>query len=228
MPVDEVLILACSKKWGGRCVAGISRKTGNWVRPVSNHLHGELYPYHYRVDGHDIEPLDVVGFEHGGQIDDPSQPENVKVGASRWWLTGRVDRTDAAAVLEPHLVNGPALLGNRGSAVTEEQAMRGVDASLALVRPRSTKFHLEPPWEGAGRSRPRAGFELGGEDYDLALTDYLVAPRLMNAGLGTHSLTDLGFDAEADIYLTVSLAEARDDWCTKLVAAVLCLPKKRM
>lgn len=61
--------------------------------------------------------------------------------------------------------------------------------------------------------------------YDLALTDYLVAPALMNAGLGTHELIALGFDAEADVFLTVSLAEARDGWCTKLVAAVLFLPE---
>lgn len=226
MPIDEILILACSKKWGGRCVAGISRKSGSWVRPVSNRSHGELDPYHYRIGGRNIEPLDVVGFEHGGQIDDPSQPENVEVGASRWWLTGRVERADAAAVISPHLVDGPALLGNRGSAVTEEKATRGVDASLALVRPRSTQFHLEPPREGTDRLRPRVSFDLGGEDYDLALTDYLVAPRLMKAGLGAHALTDLGFDAEAAVYLTVSLAEARDGWCTKLVAAVIFLPSE--
>lgn len=225
MPVNEILVLACSKKWGGRCVAGISKRTGDWLRPVSNHPHGELYPYHYRIDGRDTEILDVVGFEHGGGADDPSQPENVEVAASRWWLTGKVDAADAVAVISPHLVNGPTLLGNRGLAVPGEEAMRGVGASLALVRPRSTEFHLEPPRKGTSRPRPRVGFELGGQRYDLALTDYLVAPALMNAGLGTHELIALGFDADADVFLTVSLAEARDGWCTKLVAAVLFLPE---
>jgi hypothetical protein len=211
----------------GRTVRGRNfEKDRRLATAVSNHSHGELYPYHYRIDGRDIELLDVVGFEHGGQIGDPSQPENVEVGASRWRLTGRVDEMDAAAVIAPHLVGGPVLLGNRGSAVTEEEAMQGVDASLALVKPRSTEFRLEPPWRGTSRPRPRVGFELGGQDYDLALTDYLVAPSLMNADPGAHTLTDLGFDVAADVYLTVSLAEARDDWCTKLIAAVLFLPGK--
>ena len=102
--------------------------------------------------------------------------------------------------------------------------MQGVEASLALVRPESPEFRLEPPRQGTGRPRPRAGFELCGQHYDLALTDYVVAPRLMNAGLGSHDLPALRLDDEADIYLTVSLAETRDGWCTKLVAAVLFLP----
>lgn len=227
MPVDEILVLACSKKWGGRCVSGISKRTGGWLRPVSTHSHGELYPRHYRIDGRDIDLLDVVGLEHGGSVGDPSQPENVEVGDSRWWLTGRLDGADASRVVSPHCVDGAALLGNRGLAVPEDEAMQGVEASLALVRPETAEFRLEPPRQGTGRPRPRAGFELCGQHYDLALTDYVVAPRLMNAGTGSHDLPALGLDGDADVYLTVSLAEARDRWCTKLVAAVLLLPKGR-
>ncbi|HET7485438.1 MAG TPA: hypothetical protein VFJ64_08685 [Solirubrobacterales bacterium] len=102
-----------------------------------------------------------------------------------------------------------------------------MEASLALVRPRSTEFCLEQPWPGASRPRPRVGFELGSQHYNLALTDYLVAPRLVAAGIGTHGLEDLGLRADTDVLLTVSLAEPQDGWCTKLVAAVLLLPEER-
>ncbi len=224
MPVEEMIVLACSKKWGGRCVAGISRRTGEWVRPVSNHAHRELYPYHYRIDGRGVDLLDVVGFEHEGPVGDVSQPENVEVGGSRWWRIGKIDPGSAAGILAPYLTHGSVLLGNRGAAVPEEEAMRGVDASLALVRPRDLQFHLEPPYEGASRMRPRVSFELGEQGYDLALTDHLLAPRLVKAGPGAHDFDDLGFDGDADTYLTVSLAEARDEWCTKLVAAAIFLP----
>lgn len=227
MPVDEILVLACSKKWGGRCVAGISRRTGGWLRPVSGHSHGELYPRHYRIDGRDIELLDVVGLEHRGGVGDPSQPENVAVGDSRWWLTGRRNPAEAAPAIAPHVVDGPALLGNRGLAVPEEEAEEGVDASLALVRPERLELRLDPPRQGTSRPRARAAFELRGQRYDLALTDRVVAPRLMNAGPGSHAPADLGFDPDADIHLTVSLAEAREGWCTKLVAAVLFLPEEK-
>ena len=226
MQRDELLVLACSKKWGGRCVAGISRRTGDWLRPVSTRPHGELAARHCEVDGRTIEPLDVVRIEHGDNLNDPSQPENVEVGASRWQLVRRVDPADATRVLSPYVVDGPDLLGNRGTGVPEEEAMRGVDASLALVRPGRVEFSLEPPWPGKNRPRPRVRFDLDGRDYDLALTDYLVAPRLTRLGAGSYGPDDLGLSADSDILLTVSLAEAADEWCTKLVAAVLFLSEK--
>jgi len=102
--------------------------------------------------------------------------------------------------------------------------MQGVEASLALVRPECVEFSLEPPHPGNDRPRPRASFDLDGEEYDLALTDHLVAPRLVAAGIGAYGFADLGLHVDSDVLLTVSLAEARDEWCTKLVAAVLLLP----
>jgi hypothetical protein len=150
----------------------------------------------------------------------------VPVDDSRWQLTGAIDPVDAADVLSPHLVEGPELLGNRGAAMLETEAMEGVDASLALVRPRRVLFRLEPPWEGRGSPRPRVVFTLAGKGYDLALTDYQVAPRLMRAGLGDHDAAELGLAPRAAVCLTISLAEARDGWCTKLVAAVIPLPPR--
>lgn len=220
-----MVVLACSKKWGGRCVAGISRQTHDWLRPVSDRPHRELSSRHYRVDGRDLKPLDIVRVEYGENLGDPAQPENVEVGASPWQLIGRVAPGDAGEVLSPHLVDGPALFGNRGGAVPEKEALRGMEASLALVRPERPEFSLEPPWPGKMRTRPRIRFALGGKGYDLALTDYFVAPRLTKAGLGSHGLADLGLPDDSDLFLTVSLAEPLDGWCTKLVAAVLVIPE---
>lgn len=174
--------------------------------------------------GHVIRPLDVIRIEHAGELDDPSQPENVLVDDSRWQLIGTVDPVDAADVLAPHLVEGPELLGNKGAAMLETEAVEGVDASLALVRPRKVLFRLEPPWKGRGSPRPRVAFALAGKGYDLALTDYQVAPKLMRAGLGDHDAEELGLAPGVALYLAISLAEARDGWCTKLVAAVIPLP----
>jgi hypothetical protein len=225
MPVEEIIVLACSRKWGGRCVAGISLDTGGWIRPVSQPSRNGLEPYYWRIEGREIKPLDVVHLEHEGKLGDPSQPENVLVAPARWRLVKVIDSTDAAAVLAPYLVEGPVLLGNRGTSMVEEKAMDGVEASLALVHPDAITFRLDPPWEGKGNRRPRAAFDLNGESYDLALTDYLASPKLMRAGLGSHETTALGFTPDADLYLTVSLAEARNGWCTKLIAAVIPLPK---
>jgi hypothetical protein len=187
--------------------------------------HKQLIPVHYRIDGRDIRPLDVVRFEHGGSTGDPTQPENVEVEIAPWGMVGRIDPGRAYGELEPVLAPGPSLLGNRGAAVVEATALRGVESSLALVEPTATEFVLEPPREGSSRSRPRAVFYLDSRRYDLALTDYLVRPRLMQMEHGRYELSDLGFDSDDEVLLTVSLAEARDGWCTKLVAAVLLLPR---
>lgn len=227
MPVAEIVVLANSKKWGGRCVAGVSTRDGRWVRPVSSGPHGTLSPRQYRVDGRDLRLLDIVSFEHDGPAGDPSQPENVEVGDSRWWLTGAVDSAEALDHLSPHLIAGPTLLGNRGTAVPEAEASKGVDASLALVRPAEIEFCLDPPLGGTSKPRPRARFNLGGERYDLALTDFLVRPRLLKVGRGAHGLERLGLDPTADVLLTISLAEAREEWCVKLAAAVLILPRRQ-
>jgi hypothetical protein len=225
METDEMLILACSKKWGGRCVAGISRRTGDWLRPVSDRPHRELSSRQYRVDGRNVEPLDIVRFEYGDNLGDPSQPENVEVGPLPWQRAGGVDPTDAGEVLSSHLVDGPELLGNRGAAVPEEEAAHGMEASLALVRPERLELSLEPPRPEKIAPRPRVRFALSGQSYDLALTDYLVAPRLTRAGIGSHELADLGLPVDSDVLLTVSLAEPQNGWCTKLAAAVLILPE---
>lgn len=166
----------------------------------------------------------MVRFEHRGELDDPSQPENVEVAHSRWELIDRIDPEDAYDMLSSHLVEGPALLGNRGAAMPESEASQGVEASLALVEPEEVELCLDPPHDGTSKLRPRVRFELDGQDYDLALTDYLVRPRLLKAGLGCREVADLGLGS-ADVLLTVSLAEAHEGWCTKLVAAVLVLPE---
>lgn len=206
-------------------MAGVSTHDGRWVRPVSSGPHGALYSRQYRVDGRDLRLLDIVSFEHDGPTGDPSQPENVEVGGSRWWLTGTIDPAEAGDRLAPHVVNGPVPLGNRGSAVPEAEALKGVDASLALVRPAEIEFCLASPLEGTSKPRPRARFDLGGQHYDLALTDFLIRPRLLKAGSGTHDLVELGLRPAVDILFTISLAEAREDWCVKLVAGVLTLPR---
>ncbi len=96
-----------------------------------------------------------------------------------------------------------------------------MEVSLALIEPQEVTFSLQHPYEGKSASRPRVSFSLNGRRYNLALTDYSVRPRLMDAGFGDYEPGELGLDAGSKILLTVSLAEPREGWCTKLVAAVM-------
>jgi len=225
VPTAEIIVLANSKKLGGRCVAGISTRSGRWARPVSRLPNGKLEPAHCRVENRQPALLDVVRFDYAEQLGDPAQPENLLIEDSPWELVDHVAPGDAFSRLQEHLARGPELLGNRGRAVPEEVAEEGVDASLALIEPdRPPRFKTESAHEMGGQLRPRVEFSLGGQDYDLGITDFVVAPRLRALGRGEHSGDRLGFGAARHVLLTISLAEPLDEWHWKLVAAVLVLP----
>jgi hypothetical protein len=223
VPFEEILVLASSKKLGGRCVAGITR-SGKWVRPVSGSPHG-LFKPECEVEGRWPEVLDVVRFGYLEKLEDPAQPENVLIGDSAWELKGRVPREEAYGRLRPFLDEGPDLLGNRGKAMTEEDASAGVEASLALIEPRSgVSLIMRPPEQELNRLKPRVVFDFGFRRYDLVVTDFAVEEAVRTAGVGEYSPPDLGFEGGGPILLTVSLGEAHEGWHTKLAAAALFLP----
>jgi hypothetical protein len=171
-----------------------------------------------------MRELDVVRFDHGGRLDDPYQPENVRLD-SAFELIRFADPGEAFELLQPHLWDEPTLLGNRGKAVPAGDAELGIDASLALIEPdNGVAFCLQPPEQTEGKLKPKAVFSFRRTEYELSLTDYVVAPRLLAKPPGEYDARELGFDSPARTLLTVSLAEPNNDWCTKLVAGVVFLP----
>ncbi|MFO7906187.1 MAG: hypothetical protein R6U98_26250, partial [Pirellulaceae bacterium] len=49
--VTEFICLANSRKHGGRCIAGIERRSGKWIRPVSDLDDGRVARPTRLVDG---------------------------------------------------------------------------------------------------------------------------------------------------------------------------------
>lgn len=223
MPTEEILVLASSRKLGGRCVAGITR-SGEWVRPVSNEPHG-LFQIECEVDGRLPEVLDVVRFPYVKRLADSAQPENVLIDGSEWELRRKLPPEEANERLHQFLATGPRLLGNRGRAMKEEEAAEGVEASLALIEPRSgIELIMHPPEEEQGKHKPRVGFDFASTRYELPVTDIPVEEAIRDAGVGRYEPEELGFDASGTVFLTVSLGEAYNGWHYKLAAAVLFLP----
>lgn len=224
MATEEIIVLANSRKPGGRCVAGISTGSGDWVRPVAARSStGALSPRDCRVDGRMVETLDVVRFDYGTRAGDPAQPENVTIEERDWELIDRVAPQGAYRRLRSHLEPGPALLGGTRRGVAEDVARRGLEASLALVEPDSIAFRSEDNPYKPGR-KARAVFEIASQGYDLGITDRVVAPVVKNRPDGTYSASELGFPEPAHTVLSVSLAEPLDGTRWKLAAAVLFLP----
>jgi hypothetical protein len=223
MPSEEILVLASSKKLGGRCIAGINQQ-GEWVRPVSGRPQG-LLKAECGLEGRWPEVLDVVRFGYVERLDEPAQPENVLLDGSPWELRKQIRRDEAYRRLRRFLAKGPALLGTRGKAMPAEEAEKGVEASLALVEPAAgVSLVMRPPEEELGQFKPRVVFGFGSKVYDLVITDLPVREAVRAAGVGEYAPSDLGFEDEGPILLTVSLGEPHDGWHTKLAAAIIFLP----
>jgi hypothetical protein len=214
-----MIVLASSRKHGGRCVAGLGLDRDVLVRPVAAGGGGELFLDDCEIDGAWPELFAHVRFGHRGHDGRVHQPENLRIDGSPWRALQTLTGPRIQQLIEPHLHRGRTLLSNRGGAVPAHVAEAGMDASLALVEPETLEFELEEVEWGSG-SRPRVLFSHDGTDYALALTDFEVRSELVRRPFGRYSLDDLGFDAHR-VVLTVSLAEPHQDWHTKLVAAVL-------
>jgi hypothetical protein len=215
-----MLVVANSRKLGGRCVAGVSLQSGQLVRPVSPHGDGELSDEECRVDQRTPRLLDVVSFAHHGPGSDPAQPENVVIADAPWKLEGPADRGQALRLLLELTDSGSVLLGNRGRAVLDTVAAEGLDASLALIEPRHLRFGHGPRAEAHAGS-PRALFKFGARDWSLPVTDFDFGPKILHMPEGVYGWEDLGFDIPDRALLTTSLGMAHEGWHQKLVAAVI-------
>ncbi|MBI4492216.1 MAG: hypothetical protein HY690_05430 [Chloroflexi bacterium] len=225
MPVVELVCLANSRKYGGRCVAGLRTDGGGWVRPVARGEQGTLFPQHYTLnDGTAARLLDVLRVELVEPRPEPHHPENWLMGRRRWELVARPGGAHLAPLLRAHLARGPELLGSKfDRAPFESFSTTPAEASLALVAPDDLAWSIRASL--SGRWQARATFTLAGQRYSLAITDPAWEQRLCQLPAGLHPLEAAGLEAGQRVLLTISLGEPYEDRCCyKLVASVLVPP----
>ncbi len=220
MSHERILVVASSRKTGGRCVAGVSLLDGRFVRPISPRGNGALSDRECWVAGHTPRLLDVVSFAHRGPRSDPAQPENVVIADAPWKLEGPANRGQALELLLKVAARGSPLFVNRGRAVPETVAAKGLKASLALVEPALLRFGHGPRTRAHSGS-PRALFGYGGQAWSLPVTDFDLGPKTLRMPEGIYGWADLGLDEPERVLLTTSLGTAHEGWHHKLVAAVL-------
>jgi hypothetical protein len=223
MLTEEIIVLANSLKMRGRCVAGISTRTGAWVRPVSDFEHGELYPLHFQMGGGQPKPLDVVRFSYSEPVPEPAQPENLQVEEKPWELTDRLEPESAYDELKRYLSAGPELLGNQDRGVPEDEADAGVEASLALIEPNPEVHFVVREGFVPGKRETRVNFHLRSQFYNLPVTDPLLKKAMLAQEDGICDTGEIGMDGER-ILLTVSLGIPFNGTNWKLAAACLPLP----
>jgi len=222
MGSERMIVVANSRKTGGRCIAGLSTRTGELVRPVSPGGGGELSDEECAVDEHIPRLLEVVTFTHQGSEGIPAQPENVVIDGEPWQTEGLAEERATEELLKGLLEKGPRLLGNNGRAVPAEDAAKGMSKSLALVEPAQLRFGHGPDAE-AHRGSPRAVFRFGGRRWSLPVTDFEIGPRILKLPEGLYGFEGLDIEKPERVILTVSLGTEYEGWHHKLVAGIIRL-----
>lgn len=228
MPTIEMIVLAKSKKLGGRCIAGLRTDGGGWVRPVAPSQDGTLFPQHYALsDGSQVNVLDVVKIELTEPRPEPHQPENWLISNKPWKLVARPATPEHQEVIWSHIVSGPSLLGNQSDRIHIMRFENSpAEASLALVVPKRIEWTIGE--DVMGRRQTRAVFKLKSAKYDLVVTDPEWKDRLSELPEGIYPLTNLksiGLKPNDEFLLMVSLGEPfprhRPTHHFKLVASVI-------
>jgi hypothetical protein len=214
---DRILVLASSRKHGGRCVAGAALDRDALLRPVSAVGTGELVPGDCLPGRAYPGELDVVTFGHDGHDGDKTQPENVVIDGTPWKANPHLTAARVLAKLQAVEHQAPRLFGNRGKAVHVDDTAGGVDASLLVIQPGELTLAVTDD------RKARARFTHAGDFYDLGISDVDVGPRLRRRGPGNYSFTELDLPEPTFVFLTLSLSLPLGDWHHKLVAGIVRL-----
>jgi ATP-dependent DNA helicase RecQ len=218
----EIICLANSRKYSGRCIAGkeiTGGRIGKWIRPVGHNETGELSVKEicYK-DGNAPRPLDVMVVPLSRHTPVSYQTENYLVDEEIWLKKRSFPAADLPGLCDPvdslwlnGYSSGSGLNDRVPEAITREQ----IRTSLLFIRPEQAMIAVE---EGPNLlKRLRARFLFAGEEYCLPVTDPEVENRYLGEPIGRYPLsTD-------DLYFTISIGEPYEGYCYKLVAGIVGL-----
>jgi hypothetical protein len=166
----RLLVLANSRKYNGRCIAGIDLDSGSWVRPVSDSEHGEFGADECSivVQGvrRQVRFLDVIDVKVTSASQGIGHPEDVRTDHAGWRHIQSFSVIEFERIVESHLDDAAELLFNCDASVSLGDAQAGrVEKSLCIIRVVDAVFNLT--WRG----QLRVGFTHQGQQYDLPVTD---------------------------------------------------------
>lgn len=220
--VKRLVCLANSRKLHGRCVAGIEIGGGErsgWIRPVSARQQEEVSEYERQYnDGSDPRVLDIIDVPLLGPRPKDYQRENWLLDPDVYWRkVGRASWADTEGLVDPPSplwINGYSSYNGCNDRIPLAQATQ-LTSSLSLVRVERVTLSVFKPGEAFGnfKRRVQGRFVHHGTEYHLWVTDPVYEREYLQKDDGDYAVGG-GF-------LTVSLGEPHNDYCYKLVAAII-------
>lgn len=218
----RIVCLANSRKLQGRCIAGrelVGGKPAAWIRPVSDREHEEVSECERQYqDGSDPRVLDIMDVPLLEPRPKDYQQENWLLDPNEYWVrVGRLSWGELAPFAQksgPLWLNGYHTTHGLNDRIPLGQAAT-LRSSLMLVRVDTILLSVFSPGQAFSNPRRRiqARFSFDGNEYALWVTDPIVEREYLAREDGDYSL--------GESHLTISLGEAFEGYCYKLVAAVI-------
>ena len=225
--VKQILCLANSRKFGGRCIVGkemLPDGTLAWVRPVSDTEKGEVMPEDMQyADGTEPTLLDVIEVPVSGPLPLPYQPENWLIGPGEWRKDRRADISNIDRWIdpaEPLWENGNDSALGKNDRFLYDAAQKLPDSARFIGVPALEVRVTEHTYDEERTSlQLRGAFTYENESYVLRITDIEYEERFRQEGVGTYQL--------GKSYLTVTIGEpfsrspGEPEYHYKLIAAII-------
>jgi hypothetical protein len=218
----RIVCVANSRKLSGRCIAGREwdgKQAGAWVRPVSAREHEEVSENERQYeDGSDPKVLDIIDIPVYSNRGRGYQSENWLIDDLQYWKRlGTVAWRDLSKLVDvsgPLWINGYRTYSGRNDRVPLAEAAGLID-SLRLLHLPALELAVFAP--GAAFCNPRRNvqgrFEYCGTRYALRVTDPVAERTYLAKPDGNYNV--------GECFVTVSLGEAYEGYCYKLIAAVI-------
>ena len=199
---------------------------GPWIRPVSTHDEGGLYPSESQLtNGRSPVVFDFVQIELTKSTNEATQPENWLIASNSKWkcLTPKYE------------IPGMNLLVEAPQDLWLEKAQTSdrISATAINVRPPKQSLFLIPiksvtiqfgwrQWDAEYKQRRRALFAYKNKDYDLGITDSAFLDRYRSEFPPRgQSTKEFKIGGVAGCFLVVSLAPAFNGFHFKVVATII-------
>lgn len=218
----RIVCLANSRKLSGRCIAGrelIRGRPRAWIRPVSGRSTEEVSEKERQyIDGSDPQLLDIIDIPLLAHRPKGYQGENWLLDSQAYWTkVGHYSRSDLDRLAIPSGIlwrNESSTYDGQNDQIPLNVATDET-SSLKLIRVDRLQLKVFSPGEAFGNNKRRvqARFQFSDIDYALWVTDPIIERKYLAREDGDYRLRKS--------YLTISLGEAYNGHCYKLVAAVI-------
>lgn len=220
--VKRIICLANSRKLNGRCIAGKelrNEQSVGWLRPVSAREHEEVSEYERQYsDGSDPQVLDIIDVPLLEARPREHQQENWLLDPCLYWKKiSRAKWSDLARLtdpIEPLWIEGSHTFNGLNDQIPLVQ-ISAIRSSLRLLHVNKMTLSVFAPREAFGNPKRRVQgcFRHNAKEYRLWVTDPIYEKAYLAKEDGHYEV--------GEAFLTVSLGEPYNDYCYKLIAAII-------